>query len=239
MTAPSVIGCDVSVWQDNNSTPQQVDFNKMRSAGASFVFIKASQANWLDQDLVYNWNNAAKAGLLRGAYHFLTFDVSPIVQADYFFSLMRGDTGELPLVVDFENRVTGLTRATASNALKLFVERLQVISGRLPMIYTSPGYWNEFGTTDTLWAKYPLWLAHYTTASPLIPSPWSSWLFWQYTSHGDGLKFGAESLNIDMDYFVGTLEELYALTGRPLPTLTWEVSIDAWARSMGYTGVRP
>lgn len=237
---PTVIGCDVSIWQDNNSTPQQIDFVKMRTAGASFVFIKASQSTWMDQDLIYNWANANRAGILRGAYHFLTFDTSPISQADYFWSLMRGDSGELPLVVDFENRIAGLTRAAASSALKLFVERLQVISGRLPMIYTSPGYWNEFGTTDVFWVKYPLWLAHYTTAAePLIPSPWQSWLFWQYTSHGDGLKYGAESLNIDMDYFAGTLEQLYALASRPLPVLTWEASIDAWARTMGYTGVRP
>ncbi len=237
---PTVIGTDVSVWQDAASTPQQIDFVKMRTAGASFVFIKASQSTWMDQDLIYNWANANRAGILRGAYHFLTFDTSPISQADYFWSLMRGDSGELPLVVDFENRIAGLTRAAASSALKLFVERLQVISGRLPMIYTSPGYWNEFGTTDTFWTKYPLWLAHYTTAAePLIPSPWQSWLFWQYTSHGDGLKYGAESLNIDMDYFAGTLEQLYAMTGRPLPVLTWQASIDAWARTMGYTGVRP
>ena len=247
MTTPTVIGCDVSIWQDNNSTPQQIDFTKMVSAGASFVFIKASQGSWMDQDLIYNWSNAKRAGMLRGAYHFLTFDVSPITQADYYWSLMRGDSGELPLVADFEYRATGLTRSTASSSLKLFMERLQVNSGRLPMIYTSPGFWNEFGTTDTFWAKYPLWLGHYTSIDPLtgqlkpptVPSPWNSWLFWQYTSHGDGLKYGAESLNIDMDYFAGTLEQLYAMTGRPLPVLTWEVSIDAWARENGYTGVRP
>ena len=33
-------GCDVSVWQDNNSTPQQVDFQKMYAGGKRFVMIK-------------------------------------------------------------------------------------------------------------------------------------------------------------------------------------------------------
>lgn len=239
MTVYPVLGTDVSVWQDNNSTAQQVNFTKMKAAGASFVFIKASQGTWLDQDLIYNWSNAKAAGLLRGAYHYMTYDVSPITQAEYMWSVIKGDIGELPLVVDFENRVDGLTRSKASGALKAFIDRLQQLSGKIPMIYTSPGYWQEFGTSDAWWAKYPLWLAHYTATEPTIPLPWRFWYFWQYTSHGDGPKYGTESLNVDMDYFYGDLETLYALAGQTPPVTTWEQSIDAWARTMGYNGVRP
>lgn len=45
-----VQGCDVSLWQDDPSTAQHVDVAKMRSAGAQFVFIKTSQACFLDRD---------------------------------------------------------------------------------------------------------------------------------------------------------------------------------------------
>ena len=34
-----VLGLDCSVWQDNNSTPQMIDFNKAVSRGIKFVFI--------------------------------------------------------------------------------------------------------------------------------------------------------------------------------------------------------
>lgn len=240
-----VFGCDVSVWQDDNSTPQQVNFARMFQAGARFVFIKASQSTWIDQDLLYNWSNAKSTKLVRGAYHYLTFDTSPVSQAEYFWSLMRGDPGDLPLTVDFENRAAGLTRARASGDLKAFCDRLLQLSGKRPMIYTSPGYWGEFGTTDSYWLQYPLWLAHYTTADPLIPLPWKSWLFWQYTSHGDGPKFGTESLNVDMDYFYAGIEALYDLAGWLVPPVippilsTWEQQIDAWARTQGYTGILP
>ena len=243
----TTIGCDVSIWQDDNSTAQQVNFTKMKAAGASFVFIKASQGTWLDQDLIYNWSNAKAASLLRGAYHYLTFDVSPIAQADYFWSIVRGDSGELPLVIDFENRAAGLTRPRAAGDLKAFCERLLQLTGKRPMIYTSPGYWNEFGTTDVYWQSHLLWLAHYTSKNPntgelylpTVPTPWKQWIFWQYTSHGDGPKYGTESLNVDMDNFYGTIEQLYALAGTTPPPATWEVEIDEWARGMGYTGVRP
>ena len=61
----NAIGCDISRWNDANSTPQMVDFEKMKAAGADFVFIKASQANWADEDIIFNWNNALAAGVLR------------------------------------------------------------------------------------------------------------------------------------------------------------------------------
>ncbi len=64
--ADKALGIDVSLWQDNNSTPQMVDFAKAKSAGASFVFIKASQGLYLDPDFVMNWQNAGTAGILRG-----------------------------------------------------------------------------------------------------------------------------------------------------------------------------
>ena len=239
MTAYAVKGPDISVWDDNNSTPQMVNFTTMRAAGAPFVFIKSSQANWADQDLIYNWANAKAAGMLRGAYHYLTYDVSPIVQADYVFSLLRGDIGELPIVCDFEHRSTGLTRAGATSALKTFLERLAILTGRNPMIYTSPSYWQEFGSADLYWQKYPLWLAHYTTGEPMIPSPWRAWHFWQFTDRADGIKYGSEAKMIDMNYWYSDLDSLYRFAGQAPPITTWEQQIDAWARSMGYTGVRP
>ena len=61
------LGIDVSKWQDDNSTPQRMDFKKAYDAGARFVFIKASQACWMDEDMLYNWKSAQDAGLLRSA----------------------------------------------------------------------------------------------------------------------------------------------------------------------------
>lgn len=235
-----IIGTDVSIWQDDNSTAQVVDFAKMKAAGAQFVFIKASQSNFVDQDYIINWHNAK--ALLRGAYHYLTYDVSPIVQAEYCWGLLKGDPGDFPIVCDFENRAANLTRVRAAGDLRVFCERMLTLSGRSPMIYTSPGYWGEFGTSDAYWKRYPLWLAHYTTAAPNTPLPWDTWLFWQYTAKGDGLKYGAESKQIDMDYWHGDLTGLYDFARKPAPAPqppSWEQSIDAWARSQGYTGVRP
>ena len=98
----NAVGCDVSLYQNAISTPQVVDFAKMKANGATFVIIKASQANWADRDMVMNWANAKKAGILRGAYHFLVWDVDPIKQAEYFCQLCQYDPPELGLFCDFE-----------------------------------------------------------------------------------------------------------------------------------------
>ena len=58
-------GIDVSHWQDDNSTPQQVNFKKAKAAGAEFVFIKASERLYVDADYTWTWDAAAAAGLLR------------------------------------------------------------------------------------------------------------------------------------------------------------------------------
>ena len=96
------------------------------------------------------------------------------------------------------------------------------------MIYTSPGFWNSYGKNKTTgqfeasWSYYPLWIAHYTTASaPILPEPWKSanvpWLFWQHSNTGDGLKFGAESKAIDLNWFNGSQAELERLAGIDAP----------------------
>jgi uncharacterized protein YgiM (DUF1202 family) len=43
------------------------------------------------------------------------------------------------------------------------------------------------------------------------------WLFWQFTSKGDGPFYGAESPNIDLNYFNGDAEAFAARFGLPAP----------------------
>ena len=94
MALRRAFGTDVSFWQGN------VDFRKMKKAGASFTFIKASQNVWHDKKFEQNWANARESGILRGAYHF--FDMrdgskSAKEQARYFASLLKGDKGRQAL----------------------------------------------------------------------------------------------------------------------------------------------
>ncbi|WP_266096794.1 GH25 family lysozyme, partial [Acinetobacter baumannii] len=61
----AVHGVDVSRWQG------EIDWVKLRSQGANFAYIKATDGgDHLDPMFVRNWHAAEAAGLKRGAYHF-------------------------------------------------------------------------------------------------------------------------------------------------------------------------
>ena len=211
------MGIDVSRWQDDNSTPQRMDFAKAYNAGARFVFIKASQACWMDEDMLYNWKSAQDALLLRGAYLFLDWTRSPVEQAHFFCNLLEKDPGELPPVVDFECR-TGVP-SDAVDKLEIVCEIIFERLGKRPIIYTSPWYWKEYGSADPWWYLHDLWIANYEVDKPFIPLPWNdyTWTFWQWTDKGDGKLFGAESYGLDMNWFNGSFDALMAYAGATIP----------------------
>ncbi|MCS7011739.1 MAG: SH3 domain-containing protein, partial [Anaerolineales bacterium] len=171
-----------------------------------------------------------EAGLLRGAYHYLDYSQPGADQADYFASLLQSDPGELPPVVDYEQTRSDNNPAIALQFLKAFLNRLkerqelfQDSRYKVPMIYTAPYFWSLYGdqTDREYWLQFPLWLAHWTTASaPQVPAPWPMWTFWQFTSKGPGEVFGAESLAIDMNRYNGTLKELLEFAGLREPSGT-------------------
>jgi lysozyme len=203
-------GNDISRWQDDISTAQHVDFAKMWAAGSRFVFIKVSQSTWADRDFVLNWENA-RSMQRRGGYHFLSWDALPVDQARFFCGLLRQDPGELPPVLDYENRTNAPSREKAIARARIFVQECEQLLGRKMIVYTSPSYWREFGDADPFWELRKLWIAHYGVEKPTVPAPWIKWTFWQYgEGKGLGLIHGAESLDIDMDWYNGSLEEMDA-----------------------------
>jgi len=216
-------GIDVSHWQDDKSTAQKMNFTKAKAAGAKFVFIKVSERGGMDQDYFYNWKTAKTAGIPRGGYHFLRWDISGLLQARIFCELLKDDPGELPPVADFEAPIRD-GKYPSNALLAQFLETVESILGKKPMIYTSPGFWSSYGKNkitgrfDASWSYYPLWVAHYTSAAaPMVPEPWKSssdWLFWQYSPVGDGLKYGAESKGIDLNWFNGDQTALDSLAGK-------------------------
>jgi lysozyme len=202
------IGCDISLWNG------KVDFQKMLQAGASFVFIKASQ-NGPDPRFIENRNAARAAGIPWGAYHYIDWTVDIVKQAVTFCDQLKDDPGQLPPVADFE---APSPPSDARGKLWTFLQMVEKATGKVPMIYTGFYYWVENGTTAREWLKYPLWLAWYANEAVIkTPVPWTQWTFWQYKVGGDGPNWGSSGLNIDMDYFNGTVSDLLKYAAQPLP----------------------
>lgn len=191
----NVIGPDVSFYQDDPATPQGIDFGKMRGK-TPYVIVRAGQNNWADRDVKKNWASAKAAGLLRGSYWFYDSRRDPREQAALWISLLNGDLGELPLFPDFEDRYGG-PFGTWKHWYDFLEELKRLAPGKAICVYTGPSYWKEKTVgvgipieSLNYFKQYPLWIAHYGALTPVIPKPWDSWMFWQFTASGDGSQYG-------------------------------------------------
>jgi lysozyme len=212
-----MIGIDVSVHQ------KKIDWEKAKSAGVQFAFIRATFGQSLsggkmrqttDDYFTRNWEETKRLGIPRGAYGWVRVGQDQKANANHFVSLLGDDVGELAPVCDFE-KYQGKPNFAE---LRQFVERVRELTGRIPYIYTSGGYWRGLpGYKNQVWAgEYPLWHAQYTTAkTPTLMYPWDTWTFWQYSATGNrrGAEFGAASSDIDINRFNGDALDFQKLIG--------------------------
>jgi len=217
-----VLMLDVSRWQGI------IDFVKMASEGVLGVIIKCGQGNDHDPNFLTNWAKAKTAGIPRGSYWFFDSRVPPKAQAAKWWDWVKADRGELMFWLDLEENYGGPYKGWQN--WKIFLEEFMRLSG-VPAskigIYTGYYYWIANSPTnlaDLNWfGQFWLWLAWYTTnpANVIIPKPWTQaqLLFWQYGTNGvdgktpNGLRYGAESIEIDENNFNGDISLYQQLFG--------------------------
>lgn len=197
----SVEGIDVSSHQPS------VDWNQVLQAGKAFAFVRATDGlDYTDPQFETYWKEAKEAGLLRGAYHFYRTNDDPTAQAENFLSVVQLQPGDLPPVVDFEKTTGSESASQILEDLQTWLDVVEKATGRVPIIYTGPQYWNSLGSSA--FGSYPLWVAEYGVQSPKPVAGWSYWTFWQYSESG---TVPGSSVPVDLDVFYGTLEELQSL----------------------------
>ena len=86
---------------------------------------------------------------------------------------------------------------------------IQTATGRTPIIYTDPGFWDALPNTSQF-ADNILWVANWGVSCPSLPSGWSTWKFWQNADNGtvSGISGG-----VDTDEFNGSLAQLQTFAG--------------------------
>ena len=233
-----ISGIDVSKWQDNNATPQQIDFTKAAGAGAKFVYIRAALGASMDEDFKYNWQAAGNAGLLRGFYFAPKFEQQQLPQVNLWRSLIQGYPCELPPALDVERVNLGKIEAgNAVPAIKYYLDTIEAVVGRKPVFYTNPDLLKNYLKPFPAWlVQYDLWIALYGTLAAANIKPFLQWRLWQYTDKGNGAAYGAESAQIDLDYYNGTENEMRAWAGLPLVDTVEDrlEKLEAWAVTLGY-----
>lgn len=194
----TVHGVDVSRWQGD------IDWVKLRSQGANFAFIKATDGgDHLDPMFKTNWRGAHEAGLKRGAYHFFYWCRTAGEQADWFIRNVPRVEGALPPVIDVEYNGESkckrrLSKARVVEKMQVFMDKLEAYYGQRPIIYTAPDFYAD--NLEGEFLDYPFWLRA-VAQHPSKVYPGRKWVFWQYS--GSGLSHGVEG-KIDLNAFHGS-----------------------------------
>jgi lysozyme len=188
-------GIDVSEFQGS------IDWNAVHGSGRAFAIARVSDGTQHpDPTFATNWAGIKAAGMTRGVYQFFRASEDPVAQADLLLNAVGTlDAADLSPVADVE--VTdGVSGDTLVANLAAWTAHIQQATGRVPMIYTAPGFWDPLPSTGQFGGDV-LWVANWQVNCPDTPTPWSGWTFWQYADNGN---VPGISGNVDLDQFNGT-----------------------------------
>lgn len=140
-----------------------IDFNKVKSAGYSYVIIRAGYGKekyQKDEYFEQNYKNAKAAGLKVGAYWYAyaTSKSEALKEAETCLYCIKGKSFDLPVYYDVEEWSQAyLSKTELTNLIDGFCNKIES-SGFSAGVYATNGmYWNIDKTT--LKKKYSTWLA--------------------------------------------------------------------------------
>ena len=185
LSTTSVLGIDVSVWQES------IDWEQVKTAGVEFAMIRAgwrgSEQGVLAEDeyAQANYTGATNAGIKVGAYFFSqAISVEEAEEeAEYLLSIIKDWNVQMPVVYDWEfisddARTGKMDAATLTACTKAFCDKI-FKAGYTPMVY-----FNTKQSFDSLHLReltdYKFWLARYDT---VLDYPYKVDM-WQYTETG-------------------------------------------------------
>jgi lysozyme len=201
-----VHGIDISHYQT------AIDWRNLKSISNSgdtidykFVFIKATEGAWLEDNLFdEHWENAKAQNKIRGAYHYLHVNRDIRKQANTFIRKVKLDRGDLPPVIDIEDDKK-LGKLKIVKAVKEFSMMLQKQYHVKPIIYSNRNFIEDYLADD--FKDHPFWVAHYFEKD--IKMDEVKWKFWQHSDKASLLVTGAK---IDANVFRGSIKDLRKMT---------------------------
>ena len=198
-----VQGVDVSAHQGN------IDWEALKGQGVDFAYLKTTEgSSFQDRQFAFNWENAQKAGILTGAYHFFSFDSEGKTQAENFIAAVPRTAGTLPPVVDIEfygnKEQERPSKEETAGILDVLLDELEAYYGVKPVLYATMKSYRAY--LESGYEEYPIWIRD-VFSCPNLPGG-REWTFWQYSSRHRMKGYDGREPFIDRNVFNGTLEEL-------------------------------
>lgn len=164
-----------------------VNFEKVRDAGFSTVYLRASAGdNYVDCRLNANARAAAAAGLDVGYTHYLTArtEAEAREQAAFFLKTIQGRAANLRPAMMFD-RFRGLDIRTVNAIGEAFLSAVEQGTGVAPILRADAESANLIWY-QSLAERYPLWIVEPNVAAPTVAEgKWEGWTGWEYADYGD------------------------------------------------------
>jgi GH25 family lysozyme M1 (1,4-beta-N-acetylmuramidase) len=205
-------GVDVASFQHPDGAA--IDWSQVAASGIGFAAVKATEgAYYQNPYALTDLAGAEAAGLSVVAYAFAIpngngSSNSPVTQANYLVKYLGSYAATVPIMLDIEynpysgGQCYGLKGSKMVAWVAAFDAQIQARTGRMPIIYTPPTWWDSCTGNSTGFGPDPLWVPSITTGSPVLPDGWANWTSWQYS--GTGTVNGITSPDTDLDQASGT-----------------------------------
>ena len=190
---------------DISSYQRGVDFNKVKAAGITGVILRAGYTGYgsnhtmcKDDQFETHYKGAKAAGLNVGAYYYsgaLTEDFA-VKEANWFLSLIKGKTFELPVYMDVEEshsttNMPGLGKTKLTAVVYKWCETVEK-AGYFTGFYTAKSWCNTYVDMSKL-SRFTFWLAQWSSK----PTYTGDYAMWQYSDAG---SVPGISGRVDMNY---------------------------------------
>lgn len=185
----SVFGIDVSHYEPD------VQWEKVPDQRVGFAYVKATQGrSWYDSTFSHNWRELERLRIehkpiFRGAYHFMSADDDPTLQANNFLATLKAASSsgsvasaadDLPPSLDLEwdfvtrngkivlgpngkpiDRWAAYTPAQILAKIRAWLAIVEPQTGRQPIIYMNRSWWAE-RIGGFILGPYRIWVANYS-----------------------------------------------------------------------------
>jgi GH25 family lysozyme M1 (1,4-beta-N-acetylmuramidase) len=205
-------GPDVSSYQHPYGAA--IKWSTVAKTGKEFAIVKATEGtSYVNPWFKTDYSRIRQVGMVRGSYHFARpaypITSTALAQARYYVHRL-GTTARmsrtLPPALDLE-MTGGLAPGALVTWAQTFLLNVRRLTGRTPMLYTYPSFWSSALGDPVALARYPLWMASYSSGVDRAAS------LWQYTSTASvrGIRG-----SVDMSKLVATSASWKAMSdGRP------------------------
>ena len=169
-----------------------------------YVFVRATMGE-RDKDSKFekNWNGAKSINKLRGAYHYFRPNENSLKQANNFIKTVKLSPGDLPPVLDIEERPRRQSMDSLRVGLKRWLDKVEEHYKVKPIVYSGDSYFTDF--LEKEFKDYKLWIANYNF---WVESPKAHWDIWQFSEKGSvkGIKGF-----VDLNMYKSDVEDLEKL----------------------------